>query len=78
MINNNIFQIINILKASGSPEQILQKMLNENPQARGFLEQIQNSTRGATPESVVMQLARQRGISESDIRQMAELLGYRK
>lgn len=78
MMNGNIFQVINMLKRAGTPEQILQKMLSENPQAKSFLEQIQNSTQGATPESVAMQLARQRGISESDIRQMAELLGYRK
>ena len=53
-----------------NPMQMFQQMLQQNPQMMSALSQIQNSTQGANPKDVAMQLAKQRGISEQEVMNM--------
>lgn len=77
-MNNNIFNIINAVRMAKNPEQILQNAVNQNPQIANIISQVQNSTQGADPQQVAMQMARQKGISERDIMDMYNFLNGKK
>ena len=63
-------QMFQMLRGSQNPQQMFQNMLMQNPQMSSALSQIQNSTQGANPKDVAMQLARQRGMSEQQVMNM--------
>lgn len=52
-----------MLSLGNSPQQILQAIIQQNPQMQIVINQIQQS--GMTPEQFIMQIARQRGINLS-------------
>ena len=66
----NPMQLFQMLQNSQNPQQMFQQMLQQNPQMSSALSQIQNSTQGANPRDVAMQLARQRGMSEQEVMNM--------
>lgn len=67
---NNMFQILNMFKQAQNPQAMFEQMLSQNPQMANSLNQIRNSTQGADPRTVAMQLAKQRGIPEEQVMQM--------
>ncbi|MEE0969879.1 MAG: hypothetical protein U0M06_10955 [Clostridia bacterium] len=66
----NPMQMFQMLRGAQNPQQMFQNMLMQNPQMSSALSQIQNSTQGANPKDVAMQLARQRGMSEQEVMNM--------
>ena len=66
----NPMQLFQMLSGSNNPQMMFQQMLQQNPQMSSVLSQIQNSTQGANPREIAMQLARQRGMSEQQIMNM--------
>ena len=66
----NPMQMFQMLRGSNNPQQMFQNMIMQNPQMSSALSQIQNSTQGANPRDVAMQLARQRGMSEQEVMNM--------
>ena len=66
----NPMQMFQMLRGAQNPQQMFQNILQQNPQISSALSQIQNSTQGANPRDVAMQLARQRGMSEQDVMNM--------
>lgn len=66
----NPMQLFQMLRGAQNPQQMFQNMLQQNPQMSSALSQIQNSTQGANPRDVAMQLARQRGMSEQEVMNM--------
>lgn len=66
----NLYQLIQMLKASKNPQYAFNMMINNNPQMQGMLQGLQNSTNGASMEQAVRQLARQQGISDDEITQI--------
>jgi hypothetical protein len=66
----NPMQMFQMLRGSNNPQQMFQNMLMQNPQMSSALSQIQNSTQGANPRDVAMQLAKQRGMSEQEVMNM--------
>ena len=73
----NPMQLFQMLSGSNNPQMMFQQMLQQNPQMRSALSQIQNSTQGANPREIAMQLARQRGVSEQQIMSMFNSLNRR-
>ena len=73
----NPMQIFQMLRGAQNPQQMFQNMLMQNPQMSSALSQIQNSTQGANPRDVAMQLARQRGMSEQEVMNMFNSLNRR-
>lgn len=63
-------QMFQMLRGAQNPQQMFQNILQQNPQISSALSQIQNSTQGANPRDVAMQLARQRGVSEQEVMNM--------
>lgn len=70
----NPMQLFQMLQSSQNPQMMFQQMLQQNPQMMSALSQIQNSTQGANPKDVAMQLARQRGMSEQEVMNMYNAL----
>lgn len=66
----NPMQMFQMLRGAQNPQQMFQNILQQNPQISSALSQIQNSTQGANPRDVAMQLARQRGMSEQEVMNM--------
>ena len=73
----NPMQMFQMLRGAQNPQQMFQNMLMQNPQMSSALSQIQNSTQGADPKDVAMQLARQRGMSEQEVMNMFNSLNRR-
>lgn len=73
----NPMQLFQMLSGSNNPQMMFQQMLQQNPQMSSALSQIQNSTQGANPREIAMQLARQRGVSEQQIMSMFNSLNRR-
>lgn len=72
----NPMQMVMQLMASGQkPEQVLQEMMMQNPNAQGMLNQIRNS--GMNPKQFVEQLARQQGVDLNQLYQFAQKNGIR-
>ena len=65
-----MFQMLNMFRQAQNPQAMFEQMLSQNPQMANSLNQIRNSTQGADPRTVAMQLAKQRGIPEEQVMQM--------
>ena len=72
-MNNN--PIIQMLISGNSPQQIIQNMVQNNPQARAMLNQMKNS--GMTNEDFVMQYAKQNNINVQPLINMMSQYGRR-
>lgn len=66
----NPMQILQMLQQSQNPQMMFENMIKNNPSLANALAQVRNSTQGANPKTVAMQLARQRGVSEEQVMQM--------
>lgn len=70
MNNFNPMQIIQMFQQSNNPQATFEMLLNKNPQLAASLQQVMNSTQGANPRDIAMQLAQQRGIPQEQVMQM--------
>lgn len=69
---NNIMQM---LMSGMNPSQIMQNVIQSNPQAQVILNQMQQS--GMTPQQFVMQLAKQNNININPMLNMLKQRGFR-
>lgn len=70
--NNNIFQM---LMSGMNPNQIMQNIVTQNPQAQVILNQMQQS--GMSPQQYVMQLAKQNNININPMLNMLRQKGFK-
>ena len=76
-LNQNIDAIINMANSKRNPQQIMQMIMQQNPQINQMLTQIQNMAQGRTPQEFITQLARQNGVEQSKIDQLMQIIGQR-
>lgn len=69
---NNIFQM---LLSGMNPNQIMQNVIRQNPQAQVILNQMQQS--GMTPQQYVEQLAKQNNINLNPMLNMLRQRGFK-
>ena len=67
---NNPMQILQMFQQAQNPQMMFENLIKSNPNLANVLNQVKNSTQGANPKDVALQLARQRGISEEQVMQM--------
>lgn len=81
-MNNNLNQtlqnIINFYDRGINPNEIMQSMISQNPNIMQLSTQYQNITQGKNIKDVLMQLAKQNGVSESTLQGLARILGAKK
>ena len=75
-MNNNIINfILQAMSGNGSPQQVIQYLLQQNPQAQPFINQMQQS--GMSPKDFVMQYAKQNNIDLTPIIQQLNQRGIK-
>lgn len=74
---NPVSGIIQMLDGGANPQVLAEQVLQRNPKARMFLQQVQNQSNGRSPKEMVMQYARQNGISDQQFMALAHRMGLR-
>lgn len=72
-MNNNIINFI--LQSAGNPQQVVQTMINQNPQAKILMNQMQQS--GMSVRDFTLQYARQNNINLQPILQQLNQYGIK-
>ena len=72
-MNNNIINFI--LQSAGNPQQIVQQIINQNPQAKILMNQMQQS--GMSVRDFTLQYARQNNINLQPILQQLNQYGIK-
>lgn len=62
---NQVKQMLNLVKGSSNPQQLISNMLSQNPQMRQVMNMIQSS--GKSPKDLFYELATQKGIDPNQI-----------
>lgn len=72
-MNNNIINFI--LQSAGNPQQVVQQVINQNPQAKILMNQMQQS--GMSMRDFTLQYARQNNINLQPILQQLNQYGIK-
>lgn len=71
---NQTLQNIMLAKRQGrSPQQMLQQMLQQNPQLRQTFVQMQNMAQGRSPREFITQLAKQNGADDIALQTLSQM-----
>lgn len=78
-MNNNLLQMLQMFRGK-NPQMIMQMLSRTNPQVGQMLSQYQNMAKSnnMTAEQLARQLAKQNGLSDQDIMQIANMLSIKK
>ena len=76
MMNNPINNVLNFMNNGGDIRSMANQMLS-NPQANQRLAQMKNMIGNKSPKDFVLQVAKQQGVSENQIMQLANKLGLK-
>ena len=72
-VNQALQSVFQMRNAGRNPQQILQMMIQQNPQIKQLLTQFQNMSNGQNPRDFLTQLARQNGVSEQNISNIQQM-----
>lgn len=72
-VNQALQSIFQMRNAGRNPQQIMQMLMQRNPQYSQMLTQIQNMSQGRNPKEFVMQLARQNGVNEQNLQMLNQM-----
>lgn len=67
---NSVFQMKN---AGRNPQQIMQMLIQQNPQIQQRVAILQNMAQGKNPQEFFSQLARQNGVNEQNMQQLMQM-----
>jgi hypothetical protein len=73
-INETLERIITLYNSGGNPQQVMQQMMQKNPQVGQVQSQLQNMAQGRNPAEFILQLAKQNGASEQNLQGLAKIL----
>lgn len=72
-VNQALQSIFQMKNTGRNPQQILQMMMQQNPQIQQTLAVLQNMSQGKNPQQFFSQLAKQNGVSEQNIAQLMQM-----
>lgn len=72
-VNQALQSLFQMKNAGHNPQQLLQTMIQQNPQIKQLLTQFQNMSNGQNPRDFLTQLARQNGVSEQNISNIQQM-----
>lgn len=71
---NQMLQSIFAMKNQGrNPQQIMQMLMQNNPQYKQTLATLQNMANGKSPQEFIMQLAKQNGVNEQNMESIMQM-----
>lgn len=74
-VNQALQSIFQMKNAGRNPQQLLQIMIQQNPQIQQQLAMLKNMSNGKSPKEFFSQLARQNGVSEQNMAQIMQMFG---
>lgn len=75
-MNNDLITMLNTLANSGkNPEQLVQLLLKQNPNANLVMQQIKNMKGNRSMRDFALQMAKQQGYDVKQVEEMAHRLG---
>ena len=72
-INDVISQIMALKRQGRNPQAVMQMLFQQNPQYQQMATQLKNMAGGRNPQEFVMQLARQNGVTEENLKNMQDI-----
>lgn len=72
-VNQALQSVFQMRNEGRTPQQILQMMIQQNPQIQQRIAMLQNMSKGKSPKEFFSQLAKQNGVSEQNIAQLMQL-----
>jgi hypothetical protein len=66
-INQVLQSIFSMKNAGQNPQQILQMMMQQNPQVSQLMTQFKNMSKNQNPRDFITQLARQNGVNQENL-----------
>jgi uncharacterized protein YutE (UPF0331/DUF86 family) len=69
-VNQALQSLFQMKNAGRNPQQIMQMLVQQNPQIQNTLATLQNMSRGKSPREFFSQLARQNGVNEQNMAQL--------
>lgn len=77
-LNQMVERIIALYDSGGDPNKMMQQMYQRNPNVNQMATQYKNMSQGRSNTEVLMQLAKQGGLSEQNLQGLARILGVKK
>ena len=74
-VNQALQSIFQMKNAGRNPQQILQMLMQQNPQMQQSIAVLRNMSQGKSPQEFFSQLARQNGVSEQNMAQLMQMFG---
>ena len=72
-VNQALQGLFQMRNAGRNPQQIMQMLIQRNPQYSQMLTQIRNMSQGRNSQEFVMQLARQNGVNEQNLQMLMQM-----
>lgn len=72
-INEQISALMSLKQRGMQPQQVMQMLMQQNPQLNLLMTQFQNMSKGQNPRDFVVQLAKQNGLSEQNINAIMQI-----
>lgn len=74
-INQTLQNIFAMKNAGRNPQQLLQMLMQQNPQMQQMMATMQNMARGKSPQEFFTQLAKQNGVNEQNMNILKQMFG---
>lgn len=74
-VNQALQSIFQMKNAGRNPQQIMQMLIQRNPQYQQQIIMLQNMAQGKSPKEFFAQLAKQNGVSEQNMAQLMQMFG---
>ncbi len=74
-LNSVIGNIVAMKNAGKNPQQLMNTILQSNPQYGQMLTQLKNMSNGRNPQEFVIQLAQQNGVSQQNLQAIKQMFG---
>lgn len=74
-INGQIQALMSLKQKGANPQQVMQMLVQQNPQLNQLMTQFQNMSQGRNPRDFVIQFAQQNGLDPQSIQTMQQLFG---
>lgn len=72
-VNQALQSVFQMRNAGRNPQQIMQMLIQRNPQYSQMLTQIRNMSQGRSTKEFVMQLARQNGVNDQNLQMLSQM-----
>ena len=77
-INQIFAQIINLYNNKGNPNSMMQSLYQQNPNINQFSTQFNNMMQGKSRPEAYMQIAKQLGLNDANMKGLAQMLGVKQ